>query len=190
MTRRCGHDAQRKCHPSFSPHRLPRVLRVVPRPVGMLLSFQTRHLDVSNIFLCAAESASSRLLEFRISTSNHLASGSLQSSCLMSLFKMTLQHSSLRFDFSHTNLCEAIRCVVPFRARMLAPSLRHLSNSSLPHGETPAMHVRHRTSTTIVFISNCAAIQQRRPGHKHSCPSPAPVSLPRIQYVCICTPNL
>ena len=25
----------------------------------------------------------------------------------------------LRFDFSHTNLCESTRCVVPFRARLL-----------------------------------------------------------------------
>ena len=45
MTRQSAHDDQRKCHPSFSPHRLPRVLRVVPRPVGMLLSLQTRQLQ-------------------------------------------------------------------------------------------------------------------------------------------------
>ena len=36
-----------------------------------------------------------------------------------SLFQMTLQQSSLRFDFSHSNLCESIRCA-------LARSLRHL----------------------------------------------------------------
>ena len=36
MTRWCAHDDQRKCYPSFSPHRLPRVLRAVPRPEGML----------------------------------------------------------------------------------------------------------------------------------------------------------
>ena len=33
---------------------------------------------------------------------------------------MTLQHSSLRFDLSHTSLCESIRCVVPLRTRLLA----------------------------------------------------------------------
>ena len=31
---RHARDDQRKCHPSFSPHRLPRALRVVPRLVG------------------------------------------------------------------------------------------------------------------------------------------------------------
>ena len=45
---------------------LLRVLRAVPRPVGMLLSLQTRQLDVSNVVLCAADPASSHVLEFCI----------------------------------------------------------------------------------------------------------------------------
>ena len=71
--RRCARDYQRKFHPSFSPHHLPLDLHDVQRPVGMLLSLQTRQLDVSNVFLCAADPASSRLLEFCSSKSNLLS---------------------------------------------------------------------------------------------------------------------
>ena len=56
------------------------------------------------------------MLEFCFSTSNSLNVEATMSPVVHSnptLFQVTLQHSSLRFDFSHTNLCESIRCVVP-----------------------------------------------------------------------------
>ena len=136
--RRCALDEQRKCHPSFSPHRLPRVLRVKPRPVGMLLSLSKLDSLTSPTF------SSAKLIRHLPICLNSVSRETIRRvsnhPCRQWFTPIQLSHESLPNDSSAPESALRLLAHQPLRVHSLrARPLRHLPNSRLQHGETPAM---------------------------------------------------